>query len=141
MLQTRGQAMNDPKIMLNQPFDSSFTADFKVRTFQNSFLSAYFNLMWVQRSEGTKFYVRLAISKLTSEGQISAFLIDFVKLSLHYLSFARTNFFRNLQTILLTLNHQHLTQFEGFAHGENYVYSRITSAEVNCMPSKFKSIT
>ena len=47
MLQTRGQAMNDPKIMLNQPFDSSFTADFKVRTFQNSFLSAYFNLMWV----------------------------------------------------------------------------------------------
>ena len=47
MLQTRGQATNDPKIRLNEPFDSSFTADFKVRTFQNSFLSAYFNLMWV----------------------------------------------------------------------------------------------
>ena len=49
MLQTRGQATNDPKIMLKQSFDLSFTADFKVRTFQNSFLSAYFNLMWVLR--------------------------------------------------------------------------------------------
>ena len=46
-LQTRGQATNDPKSKLKWPFDSSFTADFKVRTFQNSFLSAYFNLMWV----------------------------------------------------------------------------------------------
>ncbi|CAH3027181.1 unnamed protein product [Porites evermanni] len=31
MLQTRGQATNDQKIMLKQPFDSSFTADFKSR--------------------------------------------------------------------------------------------------------------
>ena len=39
--------------------------------------------------------------------------------------------------MLLTFNHQHLNRFEGFAHGENYVFSRITFTEVNCMPSKF----
>ena len=39
--------------------------------------------------------------------------------------------------MLLTFNHQHLNRFEGFAHGENSVFSRITFTEVNCMPSKF----
>ena len=39
--------------------------------------------------------------------------------------------------MLLTFNHQHLNRFEGFAHGENYVFSRITFPKVNCMPSKF----
>ena len=59
------RSSNDSIIGLKWPLDSSFTADFKVRTFQNGFLSAYFNLL----------------SKLTAEGQISAFLTDFVKLS------------------------------------------------------------
>ena len=31
-------------------------------------------------------------------------------------------------------------RFEGFAHGENYVFSRITFTEVNCMPSKLNYI-
>ena len=39
--------------------------------------------------------------------------------------------------MLLAFNHQHLNWFEGFAHGENYVFSRITLTNVNCMPSKF----
>ena len=39
--------------------------------------------------------------------------------------------------MLLTFNHQHLNRFEGFAHGENYVFSRITFTEENYMPSKF----
>ena len=80
-LQTRGQATNDPKIVLKWSLDRSFTAHNKVRTFQNGFLSAYFNLLWVKTGEGTKFYVRLATSKLTAGGQIPAFLTDFVKLS------------------------------------------------------------
>ena len=83
-LQTRGQATNDQKIELKWSLDRSFTAHNKVKTFRNGFLSAYFNLMWVKTSEGTKFYVRLATSKLTAEGQISAFLTDFVKLSRRY---------------------------------------------------------
>ena len=29
-----------------------------------------------------------------------------------------------------------INRFEGFARGENYVFSRITFTEVNCMPSK-----
>ena len=39
--------------------------------------------------------------------------------------------------MLLTFNHQHLNRFEGFAHGENYVFSHITFTEENCMLSKF----
>ena len=39
--------------------------------------------------------------------------------------------------MLLTFNHQHLNRFEGFAHGENYVFSHITFTEVNCMLSTF----
>ena len=61
-LQTRGQATNQRKIVPKWSLDRSFTAHNKVRT-------------------GTKFYVRLATSKLTAEGQISALLTDFVKLS------------------------------------------------------------
>ena len=45
-----------------------------------------------------------------------------------------------MQTILLTFNDQQLNRFEGFAHGENYVFSRITFTEVNCMPSKLNYI-
>ena len=39
--------------------------------------------------------------------------------------------------MLLTFNHEHLNRFEGFAHGENYVFSQITFTEVNCMLSTF----
>ena len=35
--------------------------------------------------------------------------------------------------MLLTFNHQHLNRFEDFAHGEKYVFSRITFSEVNCI--------
>ena len=39
--------------------------------------------------------------------------------------------------MLLTFNHQHLNRFEGFGHGEDYVFSQITFIEVNCMLSTF----
>ena len=58
--------------MLKCSLDRSFTAH-KLRTFQKGYLSVYFNLVWVYKSEETKFYVRLATSKMTAEGQISAF--------------------------------------------------------------------
>ena len=46
-LQTKGQATNDRKIVLKWFLDRSFAAHIKVKTLRNSFLSAYFNLMWV----------------------------------------------------------------------------------------------
>ena len=49
------QRSNDSIIGLKWPFDSSFTADFKVRTFQKGFLFAYFNPLWVYTSDATKF--------------------------------------------------------------------------------------
>ena len=50
------QRSNDSIIGLKKLLDLSLTADFKVKTFQNGFLSAYFNVLWVWTSEGTKFY-------------------------------------------------------------------------------------
>ena len=49
------QRSNNSIIGLKWPLDSSFTADFKVRTFQNGFASADFSQLWVYTSEGTKF--------------------------------------------------------------------------------------
>ena len=41
------QRSNDSIIGLKRPLDLSFTADFKVRTFQKGFLSVYYNLLRV----------------------------------------------------------------------------------------------
>ena len=57
--------------------------------------------------------------KLTTDGQIFAFLTYFEKLSRRSQGFAQINFYRNLETILLQFNRQKLNPFEGFAHGEN----------------------
>ena len=50
-------ATSDQKIALKWPLDLSFTAYYKVRTFQNVFLCAYFNLTWVKTCARTNIYV------------------------------------------------------------------------------------
>ena len=44
------------QLMLKWPLDLPFTADYKVRTYRNVFLFAYFNLIRVKTCERTKIY-------------------------------------------------------------------------------------
>ena len=61
----------------------------------------------------------LQLRSLQRRVKIFAFFKDFEKLSRRSLSVAQRHFYKILQTILLTFNHQKLNRFEGFAHGEN----------------------
>ena len=63
------QWSNDSIIRLKWPLDSSFTADFKVRTFQRVSYLLILIYCGFRRVTGLNF-VRLAPSKLTAEGQI-----------------------------------------------------------------------
>ena len=72
---------------------------------------------------------------LTAKGQISAFSTEFEKFSRRTKSFAQTNFYGYLETMLPLFHDQKLDSFEGLSHGENALFSRSSFAELKCMPS------
>ena len=73
-------ATSDQRIVLKWPLDLSFTAYYKVRTFRNVFLCAYFNLIWV-KVHGLKFMSDPQLQSLPRRVKYLHFFTDFVKLS------------------------------------------------------------